>query len=73
MYLSNSASDEYCILYIAQDLTFGKAQPEDEEELVCKKIHFDELYRLVETGEITDSLTVAIVLKVKIMMMERKI
>ena len=73
MYLSNSASDEYCILYIAQDLTFGEAEPEDEEELVCKQIHFDELYRLVETGEITDSLTVAIVLKAKIMMMEGRI
>src|SRR6201984_1224928 len=25
MYLSNSASDEFCILYIAQDLTFGES------------------------------------------------
>jgi ADP-ribose pyrophosphatase len=73
MYLSNSASDEFCILYIAQQLTFGQAHPEDDEQLVCRKIHFDELYRMVECGEITDSLTVAIVLKAKIMMMEGKL
>lgn len=73
MYLSNSASDEFCILYIAQDLSFGEAQPEDNEQLELKKIHFNELYAMVERGEITDSLTVTIVLKAKIMMMEGKI
>jgi len=73
MYLSNSASDEFCILYIAQDLTFGEAQPEDDEQLELRKIHFDDLYKMVERGEITDSLTVTIVLKAKIMMMEGKI
>jgi ADP-ribose pyrophosphatase len=72
MYLSNSASDEYCILYIAQDLTFGEAQPEETEELELKKIHFDELYKMVNEGEIKDSLTVAIVLKAKLMMLEGK-
>ncbi len=73
MYLSNSASDEYCILYIAQELTFGEAEPEEDEELVCRKIHFNDLYKMVEKGEITDSLTVAIVLKAKIMMLEGKL
>ena len=73
MYLSNSASDEYCILYIAQDLSFGEAEPEETEELECRKIHFDELYKMVDSGEITDSLTVAIVLKAKLMMLEGKL
>ncbi|MEI6489334.1 MAG: NUDIX hydrolase [Bacteroidota bacterium] len=73
LHLSNSASDEFGILYIAQDLSFGDAHPEDEEELVCRKIHFDELYQLVCDGKITDSLTVTIVLKAKLMMMEGKL
>ena len=73
MYLSNSASDEFCVLYIAQDLSFGEAQPEENEQLEMRKLHFDELYRLVESGEIKDSLTVAIVLKTKILMLEGKI
>src|ERR1035437_3338304 len=73
MYLSNSASDEFCILYIAQDLSFGEAEPEDDEQLEVRKLHFDELYQMVENGEITDSLTVATVLKTKLMMLEGKI
>jgi len=73
MYLSNSASDEFCILYIAQDLSFGESEPEDEEQLEVRKIHFDELYKMVERGEITDSLTVTTVLKAKLMMLEGKI
>ncbi len=73
MYLSNSASDEFCILYVAQDLSFGEAQPEDDEQLEVRKIHFNELYRMVCDGEITDSLTVSIVLKAKLMMLEGKL
>lgn len=73
MHLSNSASDEFCILYIAQELSFGAAEPEDTEQLEVKKLPFDELYKMVEDGKITDSLTVAAVLKVKLMMLEGKI
>jgi ADP-ribose pyrophosphatase len=73
MYLSNSASDEFCTLYIAQNLSFGEAEPEDNEQLEMRKLHFDELYKMVESGEITDSLTVCIVLKTKLMMLEGKI
>ncbi len=73
MYLSNSASDEFCILYIAQELSIGEAEPEDTEQLELRKIHFDELYRMVESSEITDSLTVTIVLKAKLMMLEGKL
>jgi ADP-ribose pyrophosphatase len=73
MHLSNSASDEFCILYIAQDLSFGESEPEDDEQLEVRKLHFDELYKMVEDGEITDSLTVAIVLKTKLLMLEGKV
>lgn len=73
MYLSNSASDEFCILYIAQNLSFGEAEPEDDEQLEIRKLHFNELYEMVGRGEITDSLTVTTVLKTKLMMLEGKI
>ncbi|MCW3071384.1 MAG: mismatch repair protein MutT [Bacteroidetes bacterium] len=73
MHLSNSASDEFCILYLAQDLSFGESEPEDDEKLEVRKLHFDELYKMVESGEVTDSLTVAAVLKVKLMMIEGKL
>lgn len=73
MHLSNSASDEFCFLYIAQDLSFGEAEPDDNEQLEMRKLHFDELYQMVESGEITDSLTVTIVLKTKLLMLAGKI
>ncbi|MES2140119.1 MAG: NUDIX hydrolase [Bacteroidota bacterium] len=70
LHLSNSASDEFGILYIAQDLNFGESEPEDDEQLVVRKLHFNELYQMVESGEITDSLTVIAVLKAKLLMLE---
>jgi len=73
LHLSNSASDEFGILYIAQDLSFGEPEPEDDEQLAVRKLHFDDLYKMVETGEITDSLTVTIVLKAKLLILEGKI
>jgi 8-oxo-dGTP pyrophosphatase MutT (NUDIX family) len=73
LHLSNSASDESGVLFIAQDLEFGKSHPEDDEKLEVRKLHFDELYKMVDSGEITDSLTVAAVLKAKVMMLEGKI
>lgn len=73
MHLSNSASDEFCVLYIAQELNFGKSEPEEDEELEIRKLPFEELYKMVKNGEITDSLTVTIVLKTKLMIAEGKI
>ena len=70
MHLSNSVSDEYAIIYIAQGLTFQESQPEETEKLQVKKIHFDDLYQMVMRGEITDSMSVAAVLKTKILINE---
>lgn len=70
MHLSNSASDEFCILYLAQDISIGKSQPEPDEELQLVKIPFEDVYQLLLEGKITDSLTVTAVLKVKLMMLE---
>ncbi|MGL5889119.1 MAG: DNA mismatch repair protein MutT, partial [Bacteroidia bacterium] len=70
MHLSNSATDEFCILYLAQELSFGEAEPEDTEDLRVIKLPFDEVYELVCSGQLTDSLTVTGILKVKLMMNE---
>lgn len=73
MYLSNSATDEFCILYIAQDLEFHAPEPEDDEKLEIKKIPFAQLYDMVKNNEITDCLTITTVLKTKLLMDEGKI
>jgi 8-oxo-dGTP pyrophosphatase MutT (NUDIX family) len=66
MHLSNSVSDELGILYLAKDFEQFEAQPEETEQLEVKKIPFEAAYRMVMNGEITDSLTIAGILKVKL-------
>ena len=73
MHLSNSVSDELAIIYLAQDLQLGQSAPEETEELIVRKLPFDEVYQMVLKGEITDSISVAAVFKVKLMLQEGKI
>ena len=72
-HLSNSVSDEYGHIYLARELTQKQAHPEETEELSVKKVPFEEAYRMVENGTITDSMAVAAILKVKLMLLEGKL
>ncbi|KAA3649063.1 MAG: NUDIX hydrolase [Bacteroidetes bacterium] len=69
---SNSVTDEYGIIYLAKDIEVFESNPDEDEDLVVKKLHFDELYEMVMRGEIMDSLSVAAVLKYKLMLLESK-
>lgn len=73
MHLSNSVSDELCIVFLARGLHQFEAEPEDTEQLTIKKVPFEEVYQMVCRGEITDSITVAAVLKVKLLQLEGKV
>ena len=66
-HLSNSVSDELGILYIAKDLSYHTPEPEDGEVLQLKKLPFEEAYQMVMNGTITDSLSVAGILKTKLL------
>lgn len=68
MHLSNSVSDELAILYIAEGLTQFEAQPEETEELQLIKLPFLEAYQWVLDGKITDSMSVAAILKTKLLL-----
>ncbi|MEN8138559.1 MAG: NUDIX hydrolase [Bacteroidota bacterium] len=67
MDLSNSVTDESSICFVAQDLEFGEAMPEETEQLQLKKVSFDEAYNMVMNGDIRDSISVAAILKTKIL------
>lgn len=69
MHLSNSVTDEYAIIYVATDLTQGIAEPDETEELVIRKVPFEAAYQMVLTGEITDSMSVAAILRAKLMIL----
>jgi ADP-ribose pyrophosphatase len=70
MYLSNSVGDELSILYLARGLHQFEAEPEETEQLVIKKLPFAQVYNMILNGEITDSMTVAAVLKTQLMILE---
>ena len=67
MHLSNSVSDEHAYVFLARDLRQREARPEETEQLVIRRLPFEEAYMLVEKGAITDSMSVAAILKVKLM------
>lgn len=73
MHLSNSVSDEHAIVYLAWDVEQKKASPEDTEVLELKRLPFEEAYQMVEAGEITDAISVAAILKVKMMLSDGRI
>ena len=68
MHLSNSVSDELAIIYLAQDLQLGEAAPEETEDLQLIKVPFTKAVEMVMNGEITDSMSVAAILKVNLML-----
>lgn len=60
--ISNSVTDEKAICYFAWDLEEGVAAPDSSEALTLKRIPFQTLLDMVMKGEISDSLTIVMVL-----------
>lgn len=73
LHLSNSVTDEYAVIYLARKLSQQMASPEETEQLMVKKVPFEEAYQMVERGEITDAMSVAAILKVKLMLADGRI
>ena len=65
---SNSVTDEVAYSFVARGLSFGEAEPEETEDLVVRKIPFDEVVEMVMRGEITDAISVATILKAKLLL-----
>lgn len=71
MHLSNSVSDEASTIFVAQDLVQLQPQPEETEVLQIKKLPFEEVYQMVLREEITDAMSVAAILKVKLLLLNQ--
>jgi len=64
IHTSNSVSDELGYIYLATGLHFGKAEPEEsEQDLEVRRIHLADAVDMVMNNEITDSLSMAGLLK----------
>lgn len=59
LHTSNSVTDERALLYLAEDLTEGNPRPEPTEQLLRWRLPFAEAVDLAYDGRITDSLSVA--------------
>lgn len=64
---SNSVTDEAGMAYLATDLSFGAAAPEDTEELVVKQMPLAEALHWITEGKITDSLSIMALQRVALM------
>ena len=66
LHLSNSITDELGIVFVAQDLAEGTAYPEESEDITVKTVSLDEAVQMAMDGRITDALSVAALLRVRI-------
>lgn len=67
IHLSNSVSDEKGIIYVAKGLSYHTPEPEEGEVLQIKKTPLNSAYQMVMDGHLTDSLTIAGILKAKLL------
>ena len=65
LHTSNSVTDERGLIYIARELTQGETEFEETEELLIQKLPLEEAVERVLSGEITDAISAAGLLKLR--------
>ena len=73
LHTSNSVTDEFGIVYLAQGLSFGEALPEETEALQLRKLPLSEAVEMVLNGEITDGLAMIALMKVHLLLTKNKL
>ena len=65
LHLSNSITDEVGIVYLAEDLAEGPTAFDETEVLDVRRLPLADAVRMAESGEITDALCVAALLRLR--------
>lgn len=65
LHLSNSITDERGIVYLAEDLREGPTDFDETEVLEIRRLPLNEAVRMAESGEITDALSIAALLRLR--------
>lgn len=73
LHTSNAVCNEWGIVYLATGLTPGEAQPEETEALRLQKVPIETAFARVEAGEITDSLSVAAIYKLMLLLISGRL
>ncbi len=63
IHTSNSVTDEFGIIYTAENLDFFEANPHEDEDLEVGRVPLSEILNMIKKGEITDSLSLAGILR----------
>jgi len=63
MYTSNSFTNEIAYLYLAEELSEGKSDPDHTEELQIKKLPFLDAWQMVLNGDIKDAMAIIGILR----------
>jgi 8-oxo-dGTP pyrophosphatase MutT (NUDIX family) len=66
LHLSNSVTDEFCVVFVAKNLCVGQQELEATEDIEVKKLPLTEAIDMVKRGEITDGISVAALLRVAV-------
>lgn len=61
-YVSPGFLAEWMQLYVAEELTAGQTQPDDDEYIECRQIPFSQALQWVETGKIIDAKSIVALL-----------
>lgn len=69
---SNSVTDEIAFIYVARDLSETFAEPDETEVIERKKLPLAEAIQMVLNGQITDSMSVAGLLKLHILEQQKE-
>ena len=72
LHTSNSICDEVGYVFLAQELEQGEMQWEETEKLEIQKLPFQKAYQMVLNGQITDAISVAGILRVKVILDDKK-
>jgi 8-oxo-dGTP pyrophosphatase MutT (NUDIX family) len=73
LHLSNSIGDEEALIYLAWDLEQGAAAPDEDEVLDLRRLPVAEALAMVERGAITDTITVAGLMRLRLMALEGRL
>lgn len=67
IHTSNSVCNEVGFIFMAENLKFSKAEPEETEDLTLKQVTLNEALKMVMENKITDSISIAGILKAAIL------
>jgi len=71
LHTSNSVTDEIGYVFLATGLSQHETNFDETEDLRVKKLPFEDVLSMVLSGEITDSLTMAAILKLQVLRTKR--